>query len=133
MHSGAAGACVTATSGETQLTLVGEFDVATLDTLMPALERAVASGAPRLSIELAGVDFLCVRSLSLLVDACNDFDGSVQIRHCSDTVARMLDICGLSERVQVLLATPVVPGSHTPPTRPASCRAVRTQAATSRS
>lgn len=79
---------------EALLTLAGEFDIATLAELTAGVHAATHSGRRRLVVDLAAVNFLCVRSVLAIAEGCEAFPGWAELRHADPTLVRLLTICG---------------------------------------
>ena len=90
------------------LTVSGELDLATSPVLDAELERASASGAERVVLDLRGVSFMDSTGLSVLVHAQRRADESRQqlvVINGSDQVLRLLTLTGVADRL-TLIDTP---------------------------
>ena len=93
---------VTTTEGDVSVVQVaGELDANSADRLRSAFDEVFAGGSPTVVADLAGVSFIDSSGLSVLIYAykqAGERDGGLTVRSPSDTVKRLLDMTGQSER-----------------------------------
>jgi anti-sigma B factor antagonist len=90
--------------GRTVVAATGEVDVYTAPVLDESLSVAVATGATRIVVDLAAVDFLDSTGLSVLVKALKrvrDADGSLDVVVTAERVAKVFRITGLDQVIPV--------------------------------
>jgi anti-sigma B factor antagonist len=94
-----------ASPGETQvLTVLGELDLVTADSLYLRARAAVGRHARLVLLDLAGVSFCDARGLGALVRIANDADATgcgFGLISPQPNVARILRVTGLNTRLRV--------------------------------
>lgn len=86
---------------DTVLNAQGSVDIASRDRLAAAAYEALGDGAQSLVVDLSGVTFIDSTGVGTLIELAgrlDDTDGRFAIRHPSKTVARVLEVSGLSEQ-----------------------------------
>jgi anti-anti-sigma factor len=95
------GVTSTSANGRTLITLVGEFDIRSVDALHAAIEVAAASDDRQVHVDMAQVDFIDSAGLGGLIRAYKRFDEDgrqLRIIDPSPTVVRLLKLTGQLER-----------------------------------
>ena len=85
------------------LHLAGEIDVATADLLQTTLKEALASDRATV-IDMAGVSFIDVTGLRVLIDAAESLDGQAPLTLANAPLAaRLLALLGLKDKLAIEL------------------------------
>jgi len=82
-------------SGDTVISLQGELDISSADTLRATVEEIVAEGPSRLVFELTGLTFMDSSGIAVMVYAANNVD-TVELLHPSSIIRRVVEATGLS-------------------------------------
>jgi stage II sporulation protein AA (anti-sigma F factor antagonist) len=80
------------------LTVEGEIDLGSIDTLESCLEQAVVSGSGRVCVDLAGVTFLDSSGINVLLRAhrgLREAGRDLVLRGLTDTTRRVLAVAAL--------------------------------------
>jgi anti-sigma B factor antagonist len=85
----------------TVLTARGEIDLATVDRLRDAIERATESAAAEVWVDLSDVDFMDSTGLSALVVGHRALPGRFVVICPEGAPRRALEICGLHEVLRI--------------------------------
>jgi anti-anti-sigma factor len=91
------------------LILTGELDPHTAPSLRQALDRTVGDTTTVVVFDLGGVTFVDSSGLRVIIAAhklMDDRHGRLVLRDPSDTTRRILDITGLSDRIEVEAGPP---------------------------
>ncbi len=83
----------------------GELDLATSPELEEQLERVWDSGSDRLVLDLRQLEFMDSTGLSIIVKAhqrLSEEGGQLSLVRGSQQVQRLLDLTGVSERLQLV-------------------------------
>jgi anti-sigma B factor antagonist len=83
-------------SGVPTLTLSGELDISSADGFRQAVEDVVGSRPDRLVFDLSGLTFMDSSGIAVMVYAANSV-GTVELRHPSAIIKRVVEATGLSE------------------------------------
>jgi anti-sigma B factor antagonist len=86
---------------DTIVSVVGEVDAASADTLRNAIIEAIDAGAKRVSIDMRDVSFMDSSGLRVLIagyKAAESSGGTLAVRSPSDVVTRLLEITGQLDR-----------------------------------
>lgn len=89
--------------GSVVLSLTGELDLATVDTLSSALQEAVGHKPRVLIFDLAGLTFMDSSGIAMLLAAIPMVD-SVQVRNPSGIVRRVIELSGLAQTLGMAAA-----------------------------
>jgi anti-sigma B factor antagonist len=76
--------------------LVGEIDLSNVDSVRATIEPTVSNAPERVVFDLSRLDFLDSSGIALLLFAAATC-GSVQLRHPSDIVRRIVEVTGLTD------------------------------------
>jgi anti-sigma B factor antagonist len=90
---------VSVNDGTAVILLAGEIDISTSAVVKAAYRNAVACGAERLVIDMAGVTFMDSSGLAALIDSRTI--APVTLRTPSEAVRRLLDVTGLADTFEV--------------------------------
>lgn len=82
--------------GVSVVRVVGEIDIATVDSVRAAVATAMERGPTRLVIDMAAVSFMDSSGIAVLIEAARQTD-SVLIRRPSNAVRRVIETTGLTE------------------------------------
>lgn len=83
---------------------VGEIDVVTVAIFEALIDQALAVGVPRMTVDMAGVDFMGACGLSVLLGAAQQLrerGGRLEVRAVPARIYRLFDITGLTESLDV--------------------------------
>jgi anti-sigma B factor antagonist len=78
------------------ITVVGEIDMGTVETVRSAITHAVDDGARRLVFDLSGVGFIDSSGIAALLES-RALVGSVALRKPSNIVRRVIETTGLND------------------------------------
>jgi anti-sigma B factor antagonist len=81
-----------------RLRLLGEFDIGGIDAAQAALAAALASGSPRLVVDLSGLSFIDSSGLRLVIGArtrCEERGIELSIRRGGPAVQRIFEVTRL--------------------------------------
>lgn len=84
------------------IVVAGELDVYSAPRLKQSVGEALRSQVGRVVLDLAGVSFIDVRGLEVLVEVARDArdrGAGIAIRHPSESVVRVRDRVGLDETI----------------------------------
>ncbi len=87
---------------ETVVALAGEIDLACEATLRQVLADVVAGHPETIAVDLTNVSFLDstgIRQLVIAANAASESGSKLVVRHCTETIERTLEICGLRDRL----------------------------------
>jgi anti-anti-sigma factor len=87
-------------AGNPLLTLTGELDISSAESLRTSVERIVDTGPSRLDFDLTGLTFMDSSGIAVMVYAANKV-GAVHLHHASPIVRRVVEATGLSEVLQL--------------------------------
>ncbi len=76
--------------------LTGEIDLSNVDSVRATIESTVSGAPERIVFDLRGLDFLDSSGIALLLYAAANAR-TVQLRHSSDIVRRLIEVTGLSD------------------------------------
>jgi anti-sigma B factor antagonist len=82
--------------GDPLLTLSGELDISSADSFRTTVEGIVDGGLARLVFDLTDLTFMDSSGIAVMVYAANKV-GSVELRHASTIIRRVVEATGLSE------------------------------------
>ena len=83
-------------SGVPVVELIGEIDLSNVDAVRASIEPTVERMPERIVFELAALDVLDSSGIALLLYVAAKI-GSVEIRHPSEIVRRVVEVTGLAE------------------------------------
>lgn len=85
------------------LTVAGEIDMATASLFARLLDQAIATGSSRVSVDMAGVDFIDAAGLTVLVLAAQRrrVGAWLRVRLVSPSIYRLFTITGLTQVLDV--------------------------------
>jgi anti-anti-sigma factor len=102
-------------AGEIALALSGRLGHAAVPTLEQTLRRLPPSlGQGRVVLDLAGVDYLSSAGLRVIESLCSRLEKGgrrLSVRHVNDPVSLVLDLSGLSQRLERLPDDRPTPGA----------------------
>jgi anti-sigma B factor antagonist len=84
------------------LSVHGELDVASSETLRASLVRQLVSGSRAVALDMSAVTFIDVVTMDMLIDAQRDYiaaGATLLITNPSAQVARLLGLAGLDRRL----------------------------------
>lgn len=90
--------------GEIVLSLTGELDISSARDLELELEAAQASGAPKVVVDMAGLEFIDSTGLRVLLAAWRSADGRGQqlvLRNAQNQVRRLFEVAGILEKLSL--------------------------------
>ena len=82
--------------GDPLLTLTGELDISSADSLRTAVAGLVDGRLPRLIFDLTDLTFMDSSGIAVMVYAANKVH-TVELRHASTIIRRIVEATGLSE------------------------------------
>jgi anti-sigma B factor antagonist len=91
------------TDSQARVVVAGEVDAHTSAELEQGFQRALASGATTVIVDVAKMSFIDSSGLRVLVQTRKrlvDAGGSLELRQPSDTVVRLLELTGLQELLE---------------------------------
>ena len=84
--------------------VVGEIDMATVPRFEALIDQALAVGAARVTVDMAGVDFMGAGGLSVLMRTAQQLrerGGRLEVRAVPARIYRLFEITGLTESLDV--------------------------------
>lgn len=87
--------------GEPVITVRGEVDAASADTLRNAIFEVIDGGKPTVTVDMNDVSFMDSSGLRVLIagyKAAEQGGGALRVRNPSDVVTRLLEITGQLDR-----------------------------------
>lgn len=99
--------------GSAVVAISGELDLATAPRLIEALSRPQVEQASAVTVDLAGTDFIDSAGVRVLVEAARvtaDAGAMLSVRGAHGWVAKVLEITGVSDYLNVQTAPDAVPG-----------------------
>jgi anti-anti-sigma factor len=97
--------------GAYMVSLAGEFDLASMDAVERELQRAEATDAAVIVLDLREVTFMDASGVRVIVMAHRRIGGRLVVVKGPRPVQRVLEICGLIERLRLVDAPPAAFGS----------------------
>ena len=82
--------------GQPLLTLAGELDLSSVESLRRAVEQATAGAPERLTFDMAGLRFMDSAGIAVLLNAAKQVS-SVRLRNPTLAVRRVVELTGLSD------------------------------------
>jgi anti-anti-sigma factor len=92
--------------GAYMVSLAGEFDLAAVDAVERELRRAEATDAAVVVLDLRELAFMDVSGVRVIVQAQRRLGDRLAVVKATGTVHRILEICGLHERLRLIEAPP---------------------------
>ena len=86
---------------KTVVSVVGEVDAASADTLRNAILEVIDGGQPNIAVDMRDVTFMDSSGLRVLIagfKAAESSGGALKVRDPSDVVTRLLEITGQLDR-----------------------------------
>lgn len=89
-----------AADGTVVITVTGDLDLMSADSLRDAVATALAGGSRPLVFELGGLRFIDSAGLAVLIEAASSAE-SIEVRAPSPAVRRAVELTGLSDVLTV--------------------------------
>ncbi len=81
------------------IALMGELDLAYADALKAALDKALASDASSIVVDLSGLDFIDSSGLAAIAQACRGRGERIKLLRGPRRVHRVFEVTGLDQKL----------------------------------